>query len=95
LADPASGVMMIPIRKAGIYHGGDGVARAARIAGEVIVTAKEGQELRPLPDGASYLGFIFARGDSPLDVERLLRFAHAELRFEIAATLPVVGRAQR
>ncbi|MBI3469883.1 MAG: ATP-grasp domain-containing protein [Candidatus Solibacter usitatus] len=95
LADPASGVMMIPIRKAGIYQGVDGVDRAARIAGEVIVTAKEGQELRPLPEGASYLGFIFARGASPLEVERLLRAAHAELRFEIAATLPVVGRTPR
>ena len=31
---------------------------------DVIITAKQGQKLVPLPEGNSYLGFIFARGDS-------------------------------
>jgi hypothetical protein len=44
----------------------------------------------PLPEGASYLGFIFATANSPEDVERALRVAHQHLHFEIAAALPVV-----
>ncbi|HZT33021.1 MAG TPA: ATP-grasp domain-containing protein [Bryobacteraceae bacterium] len=90
LADPASGVMMIPIPKAGVYQEVAGTERAAGIPGveEVLVTAKAGQYLQPLPEGASYLGFIFARGDTPLEVEQTLRRAHAELRFTIATALP-------
>ncbi|HET9320301.1 MAG TPA: carboxylate--amine ligase, partial [Bryobacteraceae bacterium] len=59
---------------------------------EVIITAKEGQKLLPLPEGASYLGFIFARGESPEQVERALREAQACLDFQIATALPVVRR---
>ena len=40
---------------------------------DVIITAKQGQKLVPLPEGASYLGFIFARGESPDAVEQALR----------------------
>ncbi|MBI2681129.1 MAG: ATP-grasp domain-containing protein [Candidatus Solibacter usitatus] len=91
LADGASGVMMIPIPKGGIYQGVAGVDEARAVAGieDVIITAKEGQEILPLPEGATYLGFIFARGDGAGEVERVLREAHARLRFEIATTLPV------
>ena len=61
----------------------DGVERALAVAGieDVIITAKEGQRLVPLPEGSSYLGFIFARGESPEEVEEALRRSHAELRF--------------
>jgi biotin carboxylase len=92
LADPGRGVMMIPIPKAGVYAGVCGVEEAGAIPGveEVIITAKEGQKLVPLPEGASYLGFIFARGDGPTEVEESLRRAHACLSFEIAGVLPVV-----
>jgi biotin carboxylase len=88
-AGPASGVMMIPIPKRGIYESADGVERAAVVPGieEVIITAKPGQRLMPLPEGASYLGFIFARGDEPGEVEARLRRSHAELRFHIATEL--------
>ena len=54
----------------------------------MIITAKQGQKLIPLPEGASYLGFIFARGDSPEAVDRALRSSHRQLRFEIATALP-------
>jgi biotin carboxylase len=86
---PASGVMMIPIPKGGIYEAVEGVERARAVPGieDVIVTAKEGQRLVPLPEGASYLGFIFAQGDSPAGVEAALRQSHAELRFRIATAL--------
>jgi hypothetical protein len=88
----SSGVMMIPIERAGVYEGVDGLAGALEIAGveEIAITAKVGQTLEPLPEGASYLGFIFARGNAPEDVERSLRGAHARLRFQIAARLPVL-----
>ncbi len=88
-ADPASGVMMIPIPRDGVYQSVDGVERARSIAGvdDVIITAKEGQRLVPLPEGASYLGFIFARGHRAADVEAALRQSHAQLHFHITTAL--------
>jgi hypothetical protein len=82
--------MMIPIPRGGVYQGVEGEARAAGVPGieEVMVTAKDGQRLAPLPEGASYLGFLFARAGSPAEVERALRRSHAELNFHIAAALP-------
>jgi hypothetical protein len=89
LDGPASGVMMIPIPKGGSYERVEGVENAARVPGidDVIITATEGQRLVPLPEGASYLGFLFARAESPGAVEAALRRSHAELRFHIATTL--------
>jgi biotin carboxylase len=89
LEEAASGVMMIPIPKGGVYRSVAGVEEAGRVCGidDVIVTAKAGQRLVLLPEGASYLGFIFARGARPEAVERALRAAHGKLRFEIATAL--------
>jgi biotin carboxylase len=89
---PARGVMMIPIPRAGVYQGVDGVvaARAAPGIEDVIITAKEGQKLVPLPEGASYLGFIFAAGRAPAQVEQSMREAHRRLRFGILDALPVL-----
>ena len=97
LDGPASGVMMIPIPREGVYEVVTGVEEAAAVSDieEVLITAKPGQRIVPLPEGSSYLGFIFARGDSPEVVERALRAAHAELRFEIAGTLRVVQTLAR
>ncbi len=88
----AAGVMMIPIPREGVFVSVQGIdeARSAPGIEDVLITAKQGQKLAPLPDGNSYLGFIFARGKSPEEVERSLRLAHERLRFEIAAVLPVV-----
>jgi hypothetical protein len=90
---PASGVMMIPIPREGIYVDAQGLDQARAQPGieEVIITAKQGQKLIQLPEGASYLGFIFARGESPDAVDHALRSAHRQLRFEIAAALPVIS----
>lgn len=87
--DAASGVMMIPIPRDGIYESVDGVEQAGAVPGieEVIVTAQQGQRLIPLPEGSSYLGFIFARGNSAGEVEAALRRSHGELRFQIATAL--------
>lgn len=93
LADAASGVMMIPIPRGGVYEDVAGVNDARSVEGvdDVIVTAKIGQMLMPLPEGASYLGFIFARAGDPAKVERSLRRAHAKLSFRIATALPTLG----
>jgi hypothetical protein len=63
-----------------------GRERSAAVAGveEVAITAHIGQELVPLPEGWQYLGFIFARADTPDTVEKALREAHAHLHFDIA-----------
>jgi biotin carboxylase len=89
LEEGASGVMMIPIPKGGVFHSVSGIEDAARVCGveDVIITAKAGQHLIPLPEGASYLGFIFARGAEPDAVEHALHAAHGNLRFEIATAL--------
>jgi biotin carboxylase len=91
----ASGVMMIPIPEAGFYEGVDGVEEALAVpgVGSVEITAKLKQKLVPLPEGASYLGFIFASADSPAEVEEALRQAHARLRFDISAEIPVLKQA--
>jgi biotin carboxylase len=88
-ADAASGVMMIPIPRGGVYEDAAGLdaARAVEGVDDVVITAKAGQMLAPLPEGASYLGFIFARGGDPAAVERTLRLAHAKLSFRIARAL--------
>ena len=83
---------MIPIDREGVYEGFDGMETASRIPGvdEIAITAKIGQRLEPLPEGSSYLGFIFAQGLLPENVEQSLRGAHAKLRFQISTTLPVM-----
>lgn len=60
----ASGVMMIPIPRRGVLRGVLGLDEARAVTGvdEIFITAKPDQLLVPLPEGASYLGFIFARG---------------------------------
>jgi L-amino acid ligase C-terminal domain 2 len=83
----ASGVMMIPISKGGIYRAVEGLAEASVGVEEIIITATPGQHLIPLPEGSSYLGFIFARDGSPQKVEAALRQAHIKLRFDIATAL--------
>jgi biotin carboxylase len=93
MEEGASGVKMIPIPKGGIYHAAEGVERAREVCGveDVVITATEGQQLVPLPEGASYLGFIFARGATPEGVEAALRRAHAKLDFRISTSLEVLS----
>ena len=82
----AAGVMMIPIPRAGRLRAVRGEDDARAVAGieDVAITAHREQELVPLPEGWQYLGFIFARGETPAAVEAALRDAHARLSFEIA-----------
>ncbi|MGH9778364.1 MAG: ATP-grasp domain-containing protein, partial [Candidatus Acidiferrales bacterium] len=89
--DAAAGVMMVPIPQGGLYEGVDGVEEARALPGieDIRITAKEKHYLEPLPEGASYLGFIFARARTPEEAENALREAHRRLRFRISPRLPV------
>jgi len=86
----AAGVMMIPIPAGGVLGEVRGVdaARAVPLVEDVQVTARPGEVLVPLPEGAAYLGFIFARGEAPEAVEAALREAHARLSFDVSPLLP-------
>ncbi|MBM4411736.1 MAG: ATP-grasp domain-containing protein [Chloroflexi bacterium] len=81
----AAGVMMIPIPRAGVLRAIEGVeaAEAVPLIESVTISIPVGGKVTPLPEGTEYLGFIFARGESPAEVEQALRNAHATLRFEI------------
>ena len=85
----AAGVMMLPIPQAGVLRETHGLLQAQAVPGvvEVAITARPGEELVPLPEGAAYLGFLFARGATPAAVDAALRAAHRELRFVIQRTL--------
>ena len=82
----AAGVLMIPIPEAGVLKRIEGLlaAQAVPLIEEVNIQIREGYELVPLPEGGSYLGFIFARGEHVEAVEQALRQAHACLKIVTA-----------
>jgi hypothetical protein len=90
--DQAAGVMMIPVPEGGVLETVAGAEEASAVAGieDVVISAKPGQRMVPWPEGNSYPGFIFARGDSPEFVEQALREAHSKLRFRIMPALRVL-----
>jgi len=78
--------MMLPIPRAGLLRrvqGCDEAAAVPLIEG-LEITIPVGQPVVPLPEGDRYLGFLFARGETPAAVEAALREAHARLTFQIA-----------
>lgn len=85
-----AGVMMIPIPRAGLLTEVRGLDQAKTIDGieQVTISSHLGEELVPLPEGARYLGFIFARAASPEAVEAALRESHARLDFLIRPLRP-------
>ncbi|HEY7416945.1 MAG TPA: ATP-grasp domain-containing protein [Ktedonobacteraceae bacterium] len=91
----AAGVMMIPIPGAGMLRAVYGVeeAQAVPYITGVEITAKLHHSLIPLPEGASYLGFVFARAGTPVEVEQAIRQAHRCLRFDIRREIPVLSGA--
>jgi hypothetical protein len=91
LTDAASGVMMIPISRRGVFQRVSGVEPALEtpLVTRIEITAKQGQIFEPLPEGSSYLGFIFARGAEPAQVEEALRAAHRRLAFSLTAALSI------
>ena len=85
----SSGVIMLPIPKRGLLREVQGIEAASAVPGvtAVEITAPLDHEIVPLPEGSSYLGFVFARGDDPGEVESALRKAHRELRAVITDPL--------
>jgi biotin carboxylase len=90
-----AGVLMIPIPEAGILRRVEGIsaARAVPFIEDIVISIREGYELVPLPEGSSYLGFIFARAPSPQQAEAALRAAHACLNFVVAPVMKLVDGA--
>ncbi|UCC56699.1 MAG: ATP-grasp domain-containing protein, partial [Gammaproteobacteria bacterium] len=86
-----AGVLMIPISEAGILRRVEGIARARAVPGieDIVISIRDGYELVPLPEGGSYLGFIFAHAASPAAAEAALRAAYAELDIVVAPLMPV------
>lgn len=76
-----SGVMMLPIPRAGVFRGMRGVDEAAGVTGvtAIEITAPLGTLLSMVPESDRYLGFVFAKGPSPEAVESSLRQAHSRL----------------
>ncbi|GMQ76225.1 MAG: ATP-grasp domain-containing protein [Gammaproteobacteria bacterium] len=93
--DGAAGVLMIPTPGAGTLRRVEGVLAAQQVPGidDLMIWVREGYELVPLPEGGTYLGFMFAHADTPDEVESALREAHACLNIVIAPSLPVVSIA--
>ena len=83
--EAAAGVMMLPIPRAGVLEqvlGQDEALAVPGISGLEISIAPGGP-VRPLPEGDRYLGFLFARGETPDEVEQALRAAHGRLEIVI------------
>ena len=81
----ASGVMMLPIPHRGLLHAVRGQELAKQIPGieALDLTIPLGHEVIPLPEGSRYLGFLFARAETPEQVEASLRAAYQQLAFDI------------
>ncbi len=85
-AAPATGVMMLPIPKAGKLDRIDGLEAALQVEGvtDVVQTIPNARDVVPLPEGDRYLGFIFATASTPDAVELALRSAYGKLEIRIA-----------
>jgi biotin carboxylase len=89
----AAGVMMLPIPARGRLDGVTGQDDARRVRGitELDISIAPGRPVRPLPEGDRYLGFLFAKGETPEEVEASLRRAHALLDVRIVDDEQVDG----
>ena len=93
----ASGVMMIPVPRSGVFEGVEGIEAAESVPGvtEIQITARLHDYVAAWPEGSSYLGFIFSRGEAAAEVEKALREAHRRLNFRLSPRLPVEHPATR
>jgi ATP-grasp domain/L-amino acid ligase C-terminal domain 2 len=87
----ASGVMMLPVPQSGILEEVEGIEEAKATPGitGLEITARLHDFIAAWPEGASYLGFLFARAAEPGAAENALREAHQKLRFTLTRRLPV------
>ena len=79
----AAGVMMIPITNSGLLKRIEGLTDAMQVKfiKDIEIHIREGYELVPLPEGSSYLGFIFAQAPDYQETYRALKTAYEKLRF--------------
>ena len=84
----ATGVLMLPVAATGRLEavGGVDAARAVEGVTDVVISIGAGQPVVALPEGDRYLGFVFARGDTPDEVEAALRKAWVALEVDISAS---------
>ena len=84
-ARPASGVLMLPIPATGTLTAIEGIDRAREVEGitAIEITVPSGRRIEALPEGDRYLGFVFAQGHTPEEVETSLREAGALLTVAI------------
>lgn len=77
----SSGVYMLPVPRAGVLRAVEGRAEAQAVPGvtSITITMPLGRQVRPLPDGDEYLGFVFAEAEVPDDVEKALTIASRRL----------------
>lgn len=91
--ESTAGVLMIPIPGAGILKRVEGLLEAQRVPfiTDLSIEVREGYELVPLPEGNSYLGFIFAEAPTVEETEQALRDAHDRLNIVIAPIWKIGG----
>jgi hypothetical protein len=70
--------MMLPILRSGILRSVEGRQQALAVTGitGLQITAPLDSLLRAVPEADRYLGFLFAAGPAPAEVEASLRAAH-------------------
>ena len=81
----AAGVMMMPIVGKGRLRAIRGVGEARAVPGivDIELEARPGDDLIPLPEGANYPGFIFAKAETPSEAESALREAWQRITFDV------------
>ena len=79
----SAGVLMIPINDSGILKRVEGLTEAQQTEyiRDIEIHINPGYELVPLPEGSSYLGFIFAQAPDYEQTYAALKNAHSKLRF--------------
>lgn len=89
--DSAAGVLMLPVKEEGVLRRVEGVMKAEKVPyiDEVEISLREGYKVHPLPEGASYLGFVFSSAPDADTVEQALRHAYTLLNPVIAPFWPV------
>lgn len=79
----SAGVLMIPVETSGILKRVEGLTAAMQVnfVEDIEIHIQEGYELVPLPEGSSYLGFIFAQAPTFEETFDALKKAHQMLNF--------------
>jgi biotin carboxylase len=82
-AAESAGVLMIPITESGILKRVEGLTEALQTeyVRDIEIHINPGYELVPLPEGSSYLGFIFAQAPTYEQTYSALQGAYSKLRF--------------